>query len=136
MRNLELERDRDEERKRKRRKEEEATRLKEKAAKEKTDRERAIKTIKEQAAKRGWLLTATGSRKFNMVKGNDRMIVEVLKNGDVNLDTPGTISTPNHKSAEDFQGSLAKILVGKWKTIKHHFGGAAHAHGHTHTHSH
>jgi hypothetical protein len=140
MRELQREREREQERKKKRKKEEEAKRLKEKADKEKADRDKAIATIKAQTAKRGWVLTATGARKFNMTKGNDFMAIEVLQNGNVRVNTPGTISSANHKSADDFQDNLKKILGGTWRILKHHFvpsfGRAAVAHDHTHPHSH
>ncbi len=140
MRDLEYEREREEERKRKRKKEEELKRLKAKAELEKKRREKAEKTIREQAAKLQWLLKEFPHHPgiFHMWKPGsaDKVEITIFQDGRVRVDSPGVISPQNHPSMDAFMANLKDTLQGTWRTVKQYVRGA-HSHaGHTHTHAH
>lgn len=123
-----LEYEREQERKRKRKKEEE---------KKKQERfQKALKTVREQAKKFGWRLTEVRANCFVASKpySEDKMEINVLKNGIIKTNTEGTISMPNHSSAETFLGEIAKKLKAKWTIFHKHPHGVAHGHAHTHIH--
>lgn len=155
MRQMSYEREQEEERKRKKdreaaekkkteerrklKKREKARKLKEQIEELKKERERyekAIATVKSKATSMGWLAKSTGhSNQFMLTKGPDLMEVKVLYDGQIRVNTPGTISQPNHASADGLLDSIAQALKGKWKVLTRHFhGGVAHTHTHVHTH--
>jgi hypothetical protein len=63
----------------------------------------------------------------------DELIVTVLDDGTVKVESPGAISPANHTSAEGFLRTLARELGGE--TTRERIG-QAHTHEHVHDHEH
>ena len=49
---------------------------------------------------------------FELTKGKDRMTVEVLDDGSIKTTTAGTVSPPNHGSAEFLYRQWLRALTG------------------------
>jgi hypothetical protein len=145
MRQMEYEKEqlKEQERKRKiilaRQRERILERKKQEAEQRKREKERydkAVRTIKVQSMGMGWLVTTVGKGKFKVTKpySNDLMEINVLKDGRIQVNTPGKISMPNHASADKILDSIAQKLKGKWNVLKRHFHGVTEGVRHTHTH--
>jgi hypothetical protein len=127
---LEREREREDERKRKKKKEEEKKELE---RKRKEQIEKMKKIVLGLNGKLGWKITQSSPGKFLATQGNDKMNIEISKQGILKTITD-VISMPNHASAEGFLSMLARKLDGKWKIFHRHGTGAAHTHVHEHHH--
>lgn len=99
------------------------------------------KIVQQKAKKLGWNLrpasnTAIGRWKLIATKPftQDRIEIQMLGAGVLKITVPGTISAPNHMSAENFLREIHEAHGGEMEVRQIHSHGA-HVHVHTHAHT-